>query len=77
MQEINQDTQERNQYQESVINALTVENYRLKEENGAAKQLLISVFHLLFASRYVPATFLLIFIFLISFIVLIESTRVF
>lgn len=75
MQEVNQDTQEQNQYHESMINALTVENNQLKEENGAAKQLLISVvlnYLLLFKD-----VFLLIFHLLIRLIILIESSRVF
>ncbi|WOH05511.1 hypothetical protein DCAR_0624928 [Daucus carota subsp. sativus] len=42
LKEVNQDTREHNQYQESMINALAVENFQLKEENGAAKELLIS-----------------------------------
>ncbi|XP_074354587.1 uncharacterized protein LOC141693389 [Apium graveolens] len=33
---------EHTEYQDSIINALTVENFKLKEENGAAKSLLIS-----------------------------------
>ncbi|KAK1354350.1 XH domain-containing protein [Heracleum sosnowskyi] len=33
---------EHNEYQDSIINALTVENFKLKEENGTAKSLLIS-----------------------------------
>lgn len=39
---------EHTEYQDSIINALTVENFKLKEENGAAKSLLISVFSLNF-----------------------------
>ncbi|KAK1360081.1 XH domain-containing protein [Heracleum sosnowskyi] len=42
LKEVKNDAQEQHQYHESMINALTVENCQLKEENGAAKQLLIS-----------------------------------
>ncbi|KAL6505745.1 hypothetical protein OROHE_023124 [Orobanche hederae] len=46
------DTQEQNEYQEAMINALTVENCQLKEENGAAKKLLISNLPEYFGEEY-------------------------
>lgn len=59
-----------------MINALAVENFQLKEENGAAKELLISVFNLfIFKICPCPPSFYLCFS--KSFIILIESARVF